>query len=79
MDPQNNSDSIKVLRCPNCFGTVDFVPGKQKIVCQFCGCEFDIDQKSADGVTESANPVMNKASEKIVSVESAAMTSGSWC
>ncbi len=59
MDPQNNSDSIKVLRCPNCFGTVDFVPGKQKIVCQFCGCEFDIDQKSDDGVTESVNPVMS--------------------
>ena len=28
-------------------------------------------------MSESANPVMNKASEKIVSVESAAMTSGS--
>nr|MCR5728164.1 hypothetical protein [Lachnospiraceae bacterium] len=46
MEPQNNSDSIKILRCPNCFGTVDFVPGKQKIVCQFCGCEFDINQDS---------------------------------
>ena len=52
MEPQNNSSSIKILRCPNCFGTVNFVPGKGKVVCEFCGCEFDVDENSDENLIQ---------------------------
>ncbi|MCR5204574.1 MAG: hypothetical protein K6E47_05930 [Lachnospiraceae bacterium] len=42
MDPLNYSNFIKEQKCPNCGGTVRFVPEKGKIVCEFCDSEFDI-------------------------------------
>ena len=42
MDPLNYSNFIKEQKCPNCGGTVRFVPEKGKIVCEFCDSVFDI-------------------------------------
>ena len=47
MDPLNYSEFIKEQKCPNCGGTVRFVPEKGKVVCEFCDSEFDIQPTSA--------------------------------
>ena len=48
MDPKNYSECIKEQKCPNCGGTVRFVPEKGKIICEFCDSEFDIKPEAAN-------------------------------
>ena len=48
MDPVNNSQFIKEQKCPNCGGTVRFVPEKGKLVCEFCDTEFEIKSESTN-------------------------------
>ena len=54
MDPKNYSQYIKEQKCPNCGGTVRFVPEKGKVVCEFCDSEFDVQPQATDN-TNTAN------------------------
>ena len=42
---------VKEQKCPNCGGTVRFVPEKGKLVCEFCDAEFVIEQSKDDAST----------------------------
>ena len=44
---------IKEQKCPNCGGTVRFVPEKGKVVCEFCDSEFDIQAQSNEKTENS--------------------------
>lgn len=37
--------SLEEFKCPNCGGSVAFDTDKQKLVCDFCGAEYDIDSE----------------------------------
>ena len=70
MDPQNYSEFIKEQKCPNCGGTVRFVPEKGKIVCEFCDTEFDIQPQgtnaSASSGTSSTSSASNASNSEYV-------------
>lgn len=53
MDPKNYSQYIKEQKCPNCGGTVRFVPEKGKVVCEFCDSEFDVKPQATDNTNAS--------------------------
>ncbi|MBR4776660.1 MAG: hypothetical protein IK007_03500 [Lachnospiraceae bacterium] len=59
MDPVNNSQFIKEQKCPNCGGTVRFVPEKGKLVCEFCDTEFEIKSESTNYDHSSVNGIIN--------------------
>ena len=61
MDPINNSQYIKEQKCPNCGGTVRFVPEKGKLVCEFCDTEFEIMSESAQSGSTNTNSTSNTA------------------
>lgn len=37
--------SLEEFKCPNCGGSLSFDTDKQKLVCDFCGSEYDIDSQ----------------------------------
>ena len=53
MDEKNYSEYIKEQKCPNCGGTVRFVPEKGKVVCEFCDSEFDIQPSMAQNTNNN--------------------------
>ena len=61
MDPVNNSQFIKEQKCPNCGGTVRFVPEKGKLVCEFCDTEFEIKSEAVNNVQSGIDTAGNNA------------------
>ena len=55
MDEKNYSEYIKEQKCPNCGGTMRFVPEKGKIVCEFCDSEFNIESGSSQNMNHTVN------------------------
>ena len=44
-----------MIKCPGCGGEVEFKPGQEKVVCQYCGTKFDPEEKVADVKTAKEN------------------------
>ena len=61
MDPINYSQFIKEQKCPNCGGTVRFVPEKGKLVCEFCDTEFEIKSEAVNNVQSGTDALVNNA------------------
>ena len=61
MDPINYSQFIKEQKCPNCGGTVRFVPEKGKLVCEFCDTEFEIKSEAVNNVQSGIGTAGNNA------------------
>lgn len=45
---EESNTNIEEYSCPNCDGTLEFVPDKQQLCCKYCGFEMPIDGKIGD-------------------------------
>jgi len=70
MEPVNNSSFIKEQKCPNCGGTLRFVPEKGKVICEFCDAEFNVEDIK-DDITDKkeASSELNSDSDSEVDFE----------
>ena len=41
------SEELKIYKCPNCDGIIEFDPNAQKLVCPSCGTEIDVESLEA--------------------------------
>lgn len=51
---------VQINKCPNCFAKLEHVEGSNKLVCEYCGAEFNLE----DVEKEEASAAKENASEK---------------